>query len=170
MMRLRCGDVVFVDGDVEAALVEFLFHVDDSGVLVAEELVTHPEHFFARKARFGDIDGGAGEVRADYISLGFGSVAVGAHQTLLIFDSANSRTDDQRRVELGLVGARELCKEIGGPGATVPAILRQRWIYDEAAGLRNTNQQPPGDAIVQIGVVFNALKRILFRARVLTEE
>jgi hypothetical protein len=54
--------------------------------------------------------------------------------------------------------------------AELTAIFRQRRVYGEIRGLRHADQQAPGNAIVQVGVVFDALEVFLFGALILADE
>lgn len=83
------GNVVLINGDVEAGLPEFFFDVDHACGLKREKLVAHPRDFAAAEARFGDVNRGASDVRTDDIALGCSCVAVDSYQSLLILDRSD---------------------------------------------------------------------------------
>lgn len=150
--------------------MEFFLHVDDAGVLIGEQLISHPEHLAAREAGFGDINCGAGEMRTDDVAFGVGGVVIGAHQTPLVLDGPDSGTDDERLVELSLMRARKFGKEIGRPGAAIAAILGQGGIDGKGGGLGHTDKQAARNPILEVGVVLNALESFFFRALILTDQ
>ncbi len=142
--------------------MEFFLHVDDAGVLVAEQLVAHPFHFAARESGRGDVDGGASEVGANDVALGVGGVVVGPHQPLLILDGTDGRADDEGRMKLSLMSVREVGQEISGPGAAIATVLRQSGIHGESGRLRDAHKQAVSNAVLQVGVVFNTLEVLFF--------
>jgi len=172
-MRLvggRSGSVVLVDRDVEAALAEFFFNIDDTGGLIGEQMVPHPLHLAAREARLGDVDGGAGKVRADDVAFGIGGVVVDPHEVFLVLDGTHSGTDHQRLMELRFIGTGQVGEEVGCPGAAVAAIVRKIRIDHEAGELGYVDKLTTGDAILKVGVIFNALQGIFLSALILTDK
>lgn len=166
----RCRRVAFVNRDVEAALAELFFYVDDAGGLVGEEVIAHPLHLPPREAGLGDVDSGSGQVRADDIAFSVGCIVVHAHEVLLVLDGAHGGTYDERFVELGLVCAGEIREEIGGPLTAITPLVGQTGIHHEAGSFWNANECATGNAVLQIDVVFDALEGFELNALVLAHE
>ena len=93
------GEEAFVNGDVEAGLLELLFDIDlalvDEGLKVGAE----PGDLDAGEAALGDVDGLAGEVWGGGVAGGGCGVAVGADQALLNRDGADGGVDLERCME-----------------------------------------------------------------------
>ncbi len=114
-----------VDGDVEASLAKLLFDIDETGVLLQQQAPAHPGKLSMAHARFGDVDGRAGQVRADNIALRRGRIAIDPHQVLLILNRPHRRADLERLVELGGVRLGQVGEKIGCPGTAITMILGQ---------------------------------------------
>ena len=109
-------------------------------------------------------------MRTDDVAFCLGGIVIGAHEALLIFDGAHGGADNERLVELGLVVSAEVCEEVGGPGTAVATVFGQSGIHDKAAGVRDAHKHSARDAILQIGVVFDAFEGVLLGACVLADE
>ena len=159
--------VIFIDGDVEAGLLELLFHVDFAGLFEGEQAGSHPGDFLTAEWAFGNVDSGAGEVRADDVAFGGGGIAVDPHESLLVGDGADRGAHFKGAVELGSVAARQVGEEERGPGAAIAVIDGQVAVDRERDRRGHRDQQLFGDAVGEIVFVFDALETFSVRHRVL---
>ncbi len=150
--------------------MKLLFDINLAGVLDGEQVDAHPGEFASAHAGLGNVDGGAGEVRANDVALCVGGVAVRSHQVLLVVNGAHSGIDHERSVELGLVGARKVRKKRRGPGTAIATVLRKFAIDGESRGLGNRHEYSAGDAVREIGIVFDAFQRVSLGAFILADE
>lgn len=148
-------------------MLEFFFNVNLAGVLKREQLGAHPIDFARGESALGDVDGRAGNVRADNVALGIRGVAVDPHQTLLVSDGANGGADFKRAMEDCIMGAREVGEKAGGPRAAVTAILRQVGVDGESVGDGNRNEHSPRNAVVEILVIQDTFKALSFSSLIL---
>ncbi len=164
------GKVVFVDGDMEAGLLEFFFHVDLAGGFDGEQVAAHPGHLGAAQVVFGNVDGGAGKVRADNVAQGRRGVAVYLHQSLLVLNRSDCGADFKRPVELCIVRCGEVGEESRGPGAAIAVIGWQVAVDDERIGGRYWNKKVMGNAGGEIVFVLDAFEPFSFKPFVLALE
>jgi len=153
-----CGHVAFVDRDVEAGLLEFLFNVDFAGSLQGAEPGAHPTDFLTGEAFLGNVNGGAGEVWAGDVSLRGRGIAVYVHEMALVGDGSDGGGDFQRAVKLGFVGARQIYQKAGCPGAAVTMMLGQVSIYGKRCRRGDGDQGAAGDAIGEVIFVLDAFQ------------
>jgi hypothetical protein len=90
--RLR-GQILLVDADVEAGLLELLFYVNLALLHEGEKIAAEPRDLGERQSVFGDVDGLTGEVRRRRVPLCWGGITVDVHQMLLEFNRAHRRVD-----------------------------------------------------------------------------
>src|SRR3569833_183929 len=109
-------------------------------------------------------------MRADDIAFGIGGIVINAQEVILVLDRTHSGADDERLMELGLVSAGEICEEVGCPLTTIASFFWHTGIDHQAGGLRHADKRTAGNSILQVDVVFNALKRLEFNALVLAYE
>src|SRR3569833_2893512 len=109
-------------------------------------------------------------MRADDIAFGIGGIENNEHEEHLVYDRTHSGADDERLKELGLVSAGEICQEVGCPLTAIASFFWQTGIDHQSGGLRHADKSTAGYSILQVDVVFNALKRLEFNALVLAYE
>ena len=109
-------------------------------------------------------------MRADDIAFGIGCIVIHSHEVLLVFDRTHSGADDERLMELGLMSAGKVCEEVGCPLTAIASFFWQTGIDHQSGGLRHADKRTAGNSILQVDVVFNALKRLEFNALVLAYE
>jgi hypothetical protein len=173
--RGRCAEwggrrVAAIDGDVEAGLVELLFHIDLAGGLKRQQPGAHPGKLREGHAFFADVDGGAGEVRGGDIAVGGGGVAVHLEESALELDGTDGGVDLKRVVEARVVAAREVSEEVGSPRAAVAAVGGQIGIDAQRIAGGDGDDVSAGLKLVELDVVFDADQAFGFVALVLTHE
>src|SRR6185369_16147568 len=89
---------------------------------------------------------------------------------LLVLDGAHRGADHKRLVELGVMCARQVLEKYGGPGAAITAILRQVVVHGEGWGFGDGDEETAGDAVGEIGVVFDTFQEISLGALVLADQ
>ena len=147
--------VAAVDRDVEAGLVELLFHVDLAGGLQGQEPGTHPRDLGLGQALLADVDGGSRQVRRGEISVSGGGVAVHQHQGPLEIDGPYGRVDLQRAVEALIVAAGQVAEEVRGPWAAVAAVVGKSRIDSQRGAGGEDDQLAGGAHGVELGIVLN---------------
>ena len=162
--------VLLVDADVEAGLLELFLDVDFALLDEREKVAAEPGNLGEAHAVLGEVDCLAGEVRRGGIAFCRSGVAVGTEQTLLELHGADGGVDLQRCVEAHVVGAGHGGEELCGPGTAVAAISGKALVDDEDVADGNGDEETMVAEVDDVIVVLDAVETVAVGDLVLAEQ
>lgn len=175
-----CGDVaragrgwrqvLLVDADVEAGLLELFLHVDLALLDEGQKVAAKPGDLGEAESVLGEVDGLAGEVGGGGVAFGGGGIAVGAEEALLELDGADRGVDLEGSVEAHIVSAGQGGEELRGPRAAVTAVGGEAVVDDEDVAGGEGDEKLLGAELEDVGVVLDAVESVAVGDLVLTEE